>query len=229
MKNYGWFLLLISLISNSVVSAKTILKVSRQNFSENFTENVKVSGSVLASSFVSGSLSHASSEQLHVFVPSYKPVINFFIVSIDGKYSADAVVNLEPEQIGWIQLKLPTDYQTQYGKYLPNQLVAFAFADSEDMFGDYIQEVFPTSWGNPVKSSLRFFINSAGQSPNVTFTDKSGNLLTQDCVKIEAEYTRVFNHICDVGAYSLPLSSIFTFTPNKKDSGKNYIIWQVNE
>lgn len=229
MIQLGRAFFLLSVIAKPVLAANTIVEISRNDFSESYAESVEVSGSVLASSFVSGSVSHPSPDQLYVFVPSYRPNINFVLTTIDGRYSADASLTLQQSQTGWIQIKLPTNHKNTYAEYLPTQLVVFAYADSEDRFGNYVQEVFPTSWGSPVPSTLNFLINSAGISPNVTFVDHSGSLITRDCQKIEAEYTRVFNHICHVEKSDFTSGKIFTFSPNNKDSGKNYIIWSEVE
>jgi len=211
------------------VSANTVLDVSRDDFYESYSNNVEISGSVLAASYVTGNINHASPENLYLYIPEYRPVIYVIITSIDGNYSADATIRLEETQTGWIRLKLPTAYQKEYIKYPSDQLVAFAFADNEDMFGNYIQEVFPSSWGAPVSSSVTLLMNSAGGNPNITFKEDSGEVITRDCRAIKAKYTRVFNHICDFGKYKIDKGTVITLSPEYNSSGKDYIIWPSNE
>lgn len=221
--------LLILALGCQNASAEKLLVVSSENFSESYADNVKVSGSVLVSSYITGSILNASPDQLHLFVPKHVPIVNLVISSIDGKYTADVLLSLEKSQTGWLHLKLPTAYKKEYTKYLPNELVAFAFADSEDFLGNYVQEVFPMSWGKPLNYELKFYMNTAGGNPNITFKEQSGEVVKVDCNEIDAEFTRVFNHICDLGKYNINKSSIITFSPEYESSGKNYIIWPVNE
>lgn len=211
------------------VSAQTVIEVSSADFYESYAENVEVSGSVLAASYVQGSINHASPEQLHLFIPDYRPVVNVVLASIDGKYSADATVKLNENQTGWIQVKLPSAYQVEFKKYLPNRLVAFAFSDAEDMFGDYIQEVFPSSWGKPVSNSILLLINSAGINPNITFKEMNGEVIERDCTAITAKYTRVFNHTCNLDKFSIEKGTVITFSPEYNSSGKDFIIWSPYE
>mgnify|MGYP003632554668 FL=1 len=227
----GWKIvrILILVLYCQSTSANTVLVVASENFSESYAENVKVSGSVLVASYITGSFSKASPDQLHLYVPNHVPEINLIISSIDGKYTADVLLSLKKSQTGWLQLKLPTAYKKEYAKYLPNELVALAFTDSEDIFGNYVQEVFPTSWGKPLNSHLKFYMNSAGGNPNITFKEQSGDVVVLDCKEIDAEFTRVFNHVCELGEYAIIKSSIITFSPEYESSGKNYIIWPANE
>lgn len=222
-------LYVISISCLTSVSAQTVLEVSSTDFYESYADNVKVSGSVLAASYVPGSFSHASPEQLYLYIPSHKPLVHIVLTSIDGKYSADAAIKLNKNQTGWIQIKLPTAYKKEYLKYLPDQLAVFVFVDSEDMFGDYIQEVFPSSWGAPTSNAIHFSMNSGGGNPNITFKNQSGKVITLDCRMIKAKYTRAFNHICDLGNYTIDPGTIITFSPEYNSSGKDYIIWTSNE
>lgn len=215
-------------VSNTAQGQK-IIEISKDDFHEKYADNVDVSGSVLAASFVPGNLKYASPDQLYVYLPEYRPFLNIVLSSIDGKYSADASFDLPANQTGWIQVKLPTDYQNEYKKYLPNRLVAFSFADSTDMFGNYIQEVFPTSWGKPASNRFTLLVNSAGSNPNITFKDNEGNLVTEDCQSIREKFTRVFNYTCSLDDHSLDIATTFTFSPDYESSGKDYIIWPIGE
>lgn len=209
--------------------SKTVIEIDAANFTENYSQSVDVSGSVLAASYVDGSSKFVKPGGLHIFIPNHIKTVYIILASIDGKYSAETQVSLKAEQTGWIQIKLPSNYTKEIRKYKANQLVAFAYIDSEDMFGDYVQEVFPTSWGQPTGSSLQFFINSAGRSPNITFQDATGAVFTNKCVRIQASLTRVFNHLCSMENYNLSKQATVTFSPDKKSAGKDYVIWNINE
>ncbi|WP_440876898.1 hypothetical protein [Thalassotalea sp. PLHSN55] len=209
--------------------SKTIIEINASNFTENYSQSVDVSGSVLASSYVDGNSKFVEPNGLHIFVPNPTPTVHIILASIDGKYTAETQINLKSEQVGWIQIKLPSSYTTEIKKYKANQLVAFAYTDSEDMFGDYVQEVFPTSWGQPTGSSLQFFINSAGRSPNITFKNTSGAVINNQCTRIQASLTRVFNHLCSIKKHSLDKQATVTFSPDKKSAGKDYVIWNIND
>ncbi|MFC3092994.1 hypothetical protein DRW07_02085 [Alteromonas sediminis] len=204
------------------------INIPANSFSESYAENVQVSGSVLASSFVAGNLEYVSPDKLFVYVPRSISTLNIILSSIDGRYTADAQIELTREQFGWVQLKIPTQYKSQFVKYFPDRLVAFAFADSEDMFGNYVQEVFPTSWGEPSGNDLTFYINSAGGNPNITFRNGEQELISKDCTILNDKYTRVFNHECEFNESSIPEKVIVTFSPEYESSGKNYIIWTLN-
>ena len=205
------------------------IAIPKISFSESYASNVDVSGSVLASSFVLGSEAHASPERLYVFMPKWVPELNIVVSSIDGKYSADAKVDLTTEQHGWLNFKIPTEYQKEFVKYLPNRLVAFAFVDSVDMFGNYIQEVYPTSWGLPSNYNIQLFMNSAGPEPNITFVNLQQNVITEDCILLNEEYTRVFNHVCSFGDHTTENKVIVTFSPDRDSEGKNYVIWKIDD
>ncbi len=211
------------------VQGQEIIEVSKSNFHEKYADNVDVSGSVLAASYVSGSLKYAAPDQLYVYIPVFRPFLNIVLASIDGKYSADASFELSENQTGWIQVKLPTEYQNEYKKYLPNRLVAFSFADSTDMFGNYIQEVFPTSWGVPASNRFTLLVNSAGSNPNITFKDSEGNKVTEDCQSIREKFTRVFNYTCSLSDHAIDIATTFTFSADYQSSGKDYIIWPIGE
>jgi hypothetical protein len=223
---------IFSLLALSVVAAPALcnitISVPETSFSERYAENIEVSGSILASSFVKGSLVHAAPDQLYVYIPSPSSMLTIILSSIDGRYSADAQIELSSEQVGWLQLQIPTRHQTKFVAYLPDRLVAFAFIDSEDIFGNYVQEVFPTSWGAPKDTAISFFINSAGVNPNITFRDSDGDVKTKDCTGLNDEYTRVFNHICDFGEKTVPEKVTVTFSPEYDSSGKNYVIWTLD-
>lgn len=221
--------ILVSYAVLNTVQGQEVIEVSKNDFHEKYADNVDVSGSVLAASYVPGSLKYASPDQLYVYIPEYRPFLNIVLSSIDGKYSADASFALSESQTGWIQIKLPTEYQSEYKKYLPNRLVAFSFADNTDMFGNYIQEVFPTSWGTPASNRFKLLINSAGSNPNITFKDNKGNLVTKDCQSIREKFTRVFNYTCSLSDHAVDIATTFTFSPDYQSSGKDYIIWPIGE
>ena len=224
-KLFGWSLLVF--LSSSY--GQTSIEVPSANFFENYAENVKVSGSVLAASHISSKLKYPSPDELFVYVPKETNELNVIISSIDGQYSADASISLSPDNLGWINLKIPSQYHEKFAKYLPNRLVALAFIDSEDIFGDYIQEIYPTSWGHPEQREESLFINSSGTSPHMTFSDLSGDLISTKCVKLNDNYTKVFNYKCDFAKNRVEQKVLVTFSPSLESTGKNYFIWNVNE
>lgn len=223
---------IFSLLACSIVTMPALsnitIDIPAKNFSESYAENVQVSGSVLASSFVKGSLDFVAPDKLYAYVPRSASTLNIILSSIDGRYTADAQIKLTSEQEGWVQLKIPTQHQSKFIKYLPDRLVAFAFADSEDMFGNYVQEVFPTSWGAPKSEDVIFYINSAGGNPNITFRNSSEDVISKDCTALDDKYTRVFNHVCTFGGATVPEKVIVTFSPEYESSGKNYVIWTLD-
>jgi hypothetical protein len=209
--------------------AQVSIEIPVDAFSENYAENVEVSGSILASSSVKGSLKFVAPEMLFVFVPRPTSTLQIVLSSIDGKYSADASIELSEDQVGWVQLKVPTKYQSEFIKYLPNRLVAFVFVDSQDMFGNYVQEVYPTSWGEPVENQIKLFVNTSGGNPNITYKIASGDVVSRDCAALDDKYTRVYNHWCEFGSDDIASNLIVTISPEYDSLGKNYVIWTPDE
>lgn len=195
------------------------------SFSESFSDNVNVSGSILVSYLVSGEFDLASPDKLYVFFTPEHPILNVYVVSIDGKYSADATFKINQSETGWIAIALPSKHIQKLKKYKATDLVAYAFADSKDKRGKYVQEVFPVSWGQPNFKSFSFVINSDGFTPNYTFVNSNDELETIKCEYLNSSTSRAFNHTCQLSPDLLGKKSTVTFSPDEESSGKKYFIW----
>lgn len=194
-------------------------------FDEDLSADVPVSGTIMASYLVTGKLSHASADALFIYVVPERPKLNASIVSIDGKYSADLTLTHSATSPGWVQIKFPTKFKRDLQAYAANELVAYIFADGKDKFGYYIQEVFPSSWGEPVGESKSILINSAGFEPEYSYKNEEGETVVGGCKKIENKLSRAFNHSCEFSLETVeqPVLVIINTTPD--GIGKKFLVW----
>lgn len=218
------FSLLVLLVSAfQPVLADDKYKINK--FNESYDQSVDVSGSILTAFLVSGALTTSSPDALFVYLTPKQKNLNLSLVSIDGRYSADVSLEITVSSAEWVRLNLPSTKKDTFKKYKPNQLVAFAYADSRDKRGRYVQEVFPVSWGTPNNKTALFYINSAGFAPNYTFLDIEGNIQTIECDEIAEPTARAFNHVCKFDRAQMGEKAVVTFSPDMDSSGKKYIIW----
>ena len=197
-------------------------------FDEDLSANVPVSGTVMASILVAGKLNHASADSLYIYVVPQKQKLNASIVSIDGKYAAELELTHNATVAGWIQVQIPTKYKQNLLAYPPDELVAYIFADGQDKFGYYIQEVFPSSWGEPQDKTKTILINSAGFVPEYSYKNFEGETVIGSCNKIVGKVTRAFNFSCDFSqkVEEQPVFIVINTTPD--GIGKKFLVWSGN-
>jgi hypothetical protein len=218
------FVITISAIYNlQPVSAKDKYKISE--FNESYDISVDVSGSILTAFLVSGSLTTSSPDALFVYLTPKQKKLNISLVSIDGRYSADVAIEVSVNSADWVHLNLPSTKKDTFKQYKPNELVAFAYADSRDKRNRYVQEVFPVSWGKPDYKITQFYVNSAGFAPNYTFLDINEDIRTIECDEIAKPTARAYNHVCKFDRSQMGEKVVVTFSPDMDSSGKKYIIW----
>jgi|GEM_PF-7124044 len=228
----------LKILATSLIFAISSFAVAEQHsyqiisFDEDYAQDVKVSGSIMASYLVTGSLNHAAADSLYIYVVPEKNELNISIVSIDGNYSADIELTHFSDSAGWINIDIPSEYKKDLEKYAHNELVAYVFVDSKDDFGYYIQEVFPSSWGNPTSGQRVFLINTSGISPEYYYKDKSGNIITAPCKEIKNKLTRAFNHSCiyEISLKNEPTLVLINPTPDADgSSSKKFMVWSGHQ
>lgn len=194
-------------------------------FDEDLSANVEVSGTIMASYLVKGKLNHASADALFIYVVPERPKLNASIVSIDGKYSADLSLIHNSTSAGWVQIQFPSKFKRDLQAYAANELVAYIFADGKDKFGYYIQEVFPSSWGEPVGESKSILINSAGFEPEYSYKNDEGDTVIGSCKKIENKLSRAFNHSCEFSLKTAEQPTLVIIKTTPDGAGKKFLVW----
>ena len=229
IRNKNFSLLLLTLLTLMIL--KSVLAADKykiKKFSESYDKSIDVSGSILSAFLVSGALTTPSPDALFVYLTPKQRKLNISLVSIDGRYSADVLIEVAVNSPDWIQLNLPSSKKETFKKYKPHQLVAVAYADSRDKRGRYVQDVFPVSWGKPDNKVAQFYINSAGFAPNYTFSDIQGNVQTIECDEIIEPTARAYNHVCRFERSQIREQAVVTFSPDMDSSGKKYMIWTAS-
>ncbi|MBU1308432.1 MAG: hypothetical protein KKE30_02730 [Gammaproteobacteria bacterium] len=195
------------------------------SFDEDLSASVSVSGTVMASYLVSGQLPYASADALYIYVIPEQRLVNASISSIDGKYAAEMELTHSMAQAGWIQVQFPSKFKQDLQAYAAEELVAYIYSDSEDKFGYYIQEVFPSSWGAPEGNARSIFINSAGFKPEYSYKNTAGETVVGRCVEIENKLTRAYNHRCDFSLHGAAQPALVIINTTPDGIGKKFLIW----
>ncbi|MBU1621054.1 MAG: hypothetical protein KJ556_02030 [Gammaproteobacteria bacterium] len=228
MKFHNLKSLLCILLSASFFSWAQQENYNITAFDEGLTANVSVSGTIMASYLVSGKLSYASADALYIYVVPKQKRLNASITSIDGKYAADLELTHSMAEAGWIQIQFPSKFKQSLQSYAADELVAYIYADSQDKFGYYIQEVFPSSWGEPDGSKRSIFINSAGFKPEYSYKNTDGETVVGRCEEIKNKLTRAYNHSCDFSLLSTEQPALIVINTTPDGIGKKFLIWGGN-
>lgn len=194
-------------------------------FDEGLSSNVSVSGTIMASYLVSGKLNHASADALYIYVVPAQKKLNVSITSIDGTYAANLELTHSMATPGWIQVQFPSKFKQNLQSYAADELVAYIYADSQDKFGYYIQEVFPSSWGEPEGSKRSIFINSAGFKPEYSYKNPAGDTVVGYCKEIKNKLTRAYNHSCDFSLQVAEQPALIVINTTPDGIGKKFLIW----
>ena len=198
------------------------------DFDEDLSIDVSVSGTVMASYLVAGALSHVSADALYIYVVPEKRQLNGSIASIDGKYAAELELTHTLDQAGWVQIQLPSKFKQDLRSYAADELVAYIFADGQDKFGYYIQEVFPSSWGAPTGKARSIFINSAGFKPEYSYKNMHGETVVGSCEEILNKLTRAYNYRCDFSLSNAEQPALVIINTTPDGSGKKFLVWDGN-
>lgn len=193
-----------------------------KGFNESLSEQVDVSGGFLIGFQLEGEAKKPNLSNLYVSRPNDISNFNLRLSSIDGVYSAEMEVNFSSWDGAWTQISIPSEHQKELSKYTKQELVAYAYRELDDPKSKRrkFHQVFPTSWGAPLKEAEfndgKLFINSAAN--NSKYATKEDQVYCKD---LEFPVKTAFNRTCDASKLKQG-ENLVVMTAGRR---KKYLIW----
>jgi len=192
------------------------------DFSEEYSDNVDVSGGLLIGYQLIGSTLTKSKKHIYLSKPDDVDKVEIVISTIDGVYSASMKIEFIRESNGWLPIHFPSEHAEKLKGYDQSELVAYGFTRKKDRAKKTYLQIFPVSWELPSANSKlkpKFFINSASSMPRYNIKRKDSF-----CKKINAEVKTAFNFYCDISE-DFPNGNNLILFNTGSGKKKKYLVW----
>ena len=194
----------------NTVNAETIQITNDHQFSESFSENVSISGSVRVGVMYSSSSRYVTPDSLYIDIGlKSDQILCVKMLSVDGQYEADFAYPLAGNISGRIHFELPTRFQDVVATYTPDQLAVLAEIKSVCKGGG--GRIVPASWGEPIPGDVKVYLNSGVNKTFLKLYKANGSSDKISCSPIQSGKSTAYDTVCIIpgaGSYNLERTKI---------------------
>jgi len=194
IRAYQRLFLFFLLVAINTAHADTI-KLDKIQFSESFTKNVNISGSVRVGVMYSSSLSYVKPDSLYIDIaPQANQLLCVKILSIDGQYGAQFTYQIPSGLLARSQFQLPTDFVSVVTSYKPDQLAVLA--EIKPVCKGKGGNIVPASWGVPAQETIKVYLNSGVRSTSLKLKMIKGGSKKLACHPVKNERNAAYDTEC---------------------------------